>query len=283
VLLQTLSASIHDSRFIRLISGLLEAGYVEDWKYNKTISGTPQGGVISPLLANIYLNTFDSWIENVMIPKYTKGKRQKSNPEYNRMTAKIAKCYENRDFETERKMRIERRNLPSINTKDENYRRLRYVRYADDFILGFTGSKDEAEEIKAEIGAFLKSELKLDLSEEKTLITHASSEAARFLGYDVKVQMANDYIDPTGRRGANGVIALFVPSSVIDKKCAEYMKNGKTIHRGKLLNDDDYSIVQTYQAEYRGIVQYYLLAQNVSWFFQIVLENARLVIKNIGV
>ena len=265
VLLQTLSQSIHDNRFIRLISGLLEAGYLEDWKYGKTLSGTPQGGIISPLLANIYLNTFDNWVENVMIPKYNKGKKQKANSEYSRLSRKIEKHTKSGDFKTARKLKIERRNYPSINTQDCNYRRLRYIRYADDFILGFTGSKHEAEEIKAEIGAFLKSELKLDLSEEKTLITHASTESARFLGYDVKVQMANDYIDPTGRRGVNGVIGLFVPSSVIDKKCVEYMKNGKTIHRGKLLHDDDFSIVRTYQSEYSGVVQYYILAQNVSW------------------
>ena len=155
--------------------------------------------------------------------------------------------------------------LSSIDTKNADYRRLRYVRYADDFILGFTGSKQEAEEIKVEIGEWLKTTLKLNLSQEKTLITHASTTFARFLGYDIKVQMADDYVDKTGRRGANGVIALFVPSSVIEKKCTEYMKNGKTIHIGKLLQDDDFSIVQRFGAEYRGIVQYYLMAQNVSW------------------
>lgn len=265
VLLKILSKNINDNRFLRLIENLLKAGYLEDWKFNKTISGTPQGGVISPLLANIYLNEFDSWVENVLIPKYTKGKRQKANPEYSHINKEIAKCKQNGDFLTAKKLKIARRNISSIDTKNANYRRLRYVRYADDFILGFTGSKQEAEEIKVEIGEWLKTALKLNLSQEKTLITHASTTFARFLGYDIKVQMADDYVDKTGRRGANGVIALFVPSSVIEKKCTDYMKNGKTIHIGKLLQDDDFSIVQRFGAEYRGIVQYYLMAQNVSW------------------
>lgn len=265
VLLKILSKNINDNRFLRLIENLLKAGYLEDWKFNKTISGTPQGGVISPLLANIYLNEFDSWVENVLIPKYTKGKRQKANPEYSHINKEIAKCKQNGDFLTAKKLKIARRNISSIDTKNADYRRLRYVRYADDFILGFTGSKQEAEEIKVEIGEWLKTALKLNLSQEKTLITHASTTFARFLGYDIKVQMADDYVDKTGRRGANGVIALFVPSSVIEKKCTDYMKNGKTIHIGKLLQDDDFSIVQRFGAEYRGIAQYYLMAQNVSW------------------
>nr|WP_273546562.1 group II intron reverse transcriptase/maturase [Dorea formicigenerans] len=143
---------------------------------------------------------------------------------------------------------------------------MRYVRYADDFLLGFTGSKADAEEIKEEIGRFLKEKLNLIMSEEKTLITNAGSQAAKFLGYEIKAQRVNDYIDPKGRRGANGAIALLVPAKVIEEKCKKYMKRGKATHRNNLLQDDDFSIVQTYQQEYRGLVQYYILAQNLSWF-----------------
>lgn len=277
-LLEILATSIHDNRFIRLMRGLLEAGYMEDWKFNKTISGTPQGGVISPILANIYLHQFDEWVETILLPQYTKGKKQGSNPQYSKMTGEISKLRKNGDGEAARKLTIERRNLPSVNTSDENYRRLRYVRYADDFILGFTGSKSDAEEIKARIGEWLGDNLNLTLSLEKTLITNASTQAARFLGYDIKAQRANDYIDPLGRRGVNGAIGLFVPGCVVEKHCAKYMRNGKTIHRGELLHDDDFTIVQTYQQEYRGIVQYYLLAQNVCWFSKLhwIMEGSLL-------
>lgn len=269
VLITMLSRQIQDGRFIRLIKNMLEAGYLDDWKFHKTISGTPQGGVISPLLANIYLHQFDKWVGEELIPQYTRGKKQKANSAYNRLSRRI-KCYQDKgDYKKAHQLIVERRNLPSVDTYDTSYRRLRYVRYADDFILGFTGSKAEAKAIKKQIGDFLNTKLSLELSQEKTLITHATGESAKFLGYEIKAQRVNDYIDNKGRRSANGVIALFVPASVIESKCRQYMKNGKAIHRNNLLHDDDFSIVQTYQQEYRGLVQYYILAQNLSWFSKV--------------
>lgn len=269
VLITMLSRQIQDGRFIRLIKNMLEAGYLDDWKFHKTISGTPQGGVISPLLANIYLHQFDKWVGEELIPQYTRGNKQKANSAYNRLSRRI-KCYQDKgDYKKAHQLIVERRNLPSVDTYDTSYRRLRYVRYADDFILGFTGSKAEAKAIKKQIGDFLNTKLSLELSQEKTLITHATGESAKFLGYEIKAQRVNDYIDNKGRRSANGVIALFVPASVIESKCRQYMKNGKAIHRNNLLHDDDFSIVQTYQQEYRGLVQYYILAQNLSWFSKV--------------
>ena len=278
VLLAILEKNIHDGRFIRLISNMLKAGYLDDWKFHQTISGTPQGGVISPLLANIYLNEFDQWIENTLIPQYTKGSRQKSNPVYNRINAKISKARKEGDIQTVHRLEIERRDIPSVDPYDENYRRCRYVRYADDFLIGFTGSKSDAEQIKAAMYDFLKGKLHLELSQEKTLITNASNQAAKFLGYEIKAQRVNDYIDPKGRRGVNGAIALLVPAKVIEDKCKSFMQNGKVTHRKSLLNDDDFSIVQRFQQEYRGLVQYYILAQNLSWFSKLywIMETALL-------
>jgi Retron-type reverse transcriptase len=278
VLLAILEKNIHDGRFIRLISNMLKAGYLDDWKFNQTISGTPQGGVISPLLANIYLNEFDQWIENTLIPQYTKGSRQKSNPAYNRINAEISKARKEGDLQTIHRLEVERRDIPSVDPYDENYRRCRYVRYADDFLIGFTGSKADAEQIKAAMYDFLKNELHLELSQEKTLITNASTQAAKFLGYEIKAQRVNDYIDPKGRRGINGAIALLVPAKVIEDKCRSFMQNGKVTHRKALLNDDDFSIVQRFQQEYRGLVQYYILAQNLSWFSKLywIMETALL-------
>ncbi|MEE3451602.1 MAG: reverse transcriptase domain-containing protein [Acutalibacteraceae bacterium] len=277
VLMNILGKSFHDGRFLRLINNILKAGYMENWQYNKTMSGTPQGGIVSPILANIYLNEFDTWIEQAMLGKYNIGKRKRANPEYSRMNARIAECYKNGDVETAKKLKLQRREMSSVDTHDDSYRRLRYVRYADDFILGFTGPKSEAEIIKSKIGEFLSDKLKLELSVKKTLITNAGTKAARFLNYEIKVQNANDYIQ-NGRRTANGVIGLFVPKDVIDEKCAKYMKKGKTIHRGELLQDDDFSIVAKYQSEYRGIVQYYILAQNLCWFSKLhwIMEGSLL-------
>jgi hypothetical protein len=161
-----------------------------------------------------------------------------------------------------RALRRLRRSLPSQDPDDPGYRRLRYVRYCDDFLLGFAGPWREAEEIKSKIGEFLREELKLELSEPKTLITHATSQAARFLSYEIRTQRADTKIT-RGRRAVNGVVGLFVPRDVIRERCARYMSKGKPAQRGSLLHDEDYTIVAKYGSEYRGFVQYYLLAQDV--------------------
>ena len=132
------------------------------------------------------------------------------------------------------------------------YRRLRYVRYADDFVLGFSGPKAEAEQIKESLETFLRDTLKLELSREKTLITHATSQAAKFLGYELVNQQVNDKIDHTGRRSVNGRIGLRGPAKVIEQHCRAYMRNGKPADRPVLIHDTDYSIVARYQAEFRA-------------------------------
>ena len=140
------------------------------------------------------------------------------------------------------------------------------MRYADDFVLGFIGPKAEAEQIKESLATFLREFLKLELSGDKTLITHATSQAAKFLGYELVNQLANDQHDPSGRRAVNGQIGLRVPAKIIEQHCHAYMETGKPPHRHSLIHDEDYSIVGRYQAEFRGVVQYYLLAYNVSHF-----------------
>ena len=132
---------------------------------------------------------------------------------------------------------------------DPGYRRLKYARYADDHILGFIGPKAEAEEIKAKLAAFLRETLGLELNDAKTLITHARSQRARFLGYDISVRHCNTKIT-NGRRSANGKIALRVPPDVITAQCARYRKHGKPWHRSRLQNLGDYDIVRKYGAEY---------------------------------
>src|SRR5437879_210414 len=159
--------------------------------------------------------------------------------------------------------------MPSGDPMDPDYRRLRYVRYADDWLLGFIGPKQEAEEIKRKIAAFLREELKLTLSEEKTVITHATSQSARFLGYEITTRLVNDKHDQHGHRSINGNVALRIPRDVVENACKKYMKRGKPAQRAELLAESDYDIVSRYQAEYRGLVQYYLLAHNVSWLWRL--------------
>ena len=154
------------------------------------------------------------------------------------------------------------RTLPSTDPMDPGYRRLRYVRYADDHLLGFTGSKAEAEQIKARLARFLRETLGLELNEAKTLISHARTQRARFLGYDIIVQHSSTKIT-RNRRSVNGKIALRIPPDVVKAQCARYRCHGKPWHRPRLQNLHDYDIVRVYAAEYRGVVNYYLLAQDV--------------------
>jgi hypothetical protein len=161
-----------------------------------------------------------------------------------------------------RELRRRQHGLPSGDPNDPGYRRLHYARYADDALLGFTGPKAEAEEIKQRLAAFLRDNLKLELSEGKTLITHARTGAARFLGYEITV-LHNDQKVTRGRRAVNGAVALRVPRTVIKAKSAPYLQHGKPERRTRLMNAHDHTIISNYGAEYRGIVQYYLLAGDV--------------------
>ena len=263
ILLNTLAEKIHDNRFLQLIGGLLDAGYVEDWKYHATYSGVPQGGVVSPILSNIVLDKLDKYVEHELIPAYTRGQRRKTNPPYAALTMAAYEARKKGDLATARELSQAAQQLPSRDPQDPNFRRLWYVRYADDTLLGLTGTKSEALEIKEQLRQFLQNELKLELNEEKTLITHARDEVAHFLGYEIHILHADSKHDRRGQRCINGSVGLRVPHSVIKAKCDKYMQSGKPIHLMQRVNDDAYSIVSQYQAEYRGIVQYYRLAYNL--------------------
>ncbi len=263
VLMSILREKIHDNRFLILIENLLEAGYLEQWAYRPTLSGTPQGGIASPLLANVYLDRLDKFVERTLIPEFTRGERKRTRPEYDRLTSRMRRLKAKDAPEGDLKpIRQKLRWLGKHDPFDPNYRRLRYLRYADDFLLGFDGPREEAEEIKARLGTFLRDDLKLELSPEKTLITHARTEKARFLGYDIST------FDNPGRQG-HGHITLRIPPQVIEEKVARYTTEGKPVHRPELVNDSDFTIVGLYGQEYRGYTQYYAYANNRYWLHRL--------------
>ena len=272
ILMGILAEKIRDNRFLRLIRNMLTAGYLQDWQYHDTLSGVPQGGVVSPVLSNIYLHKLDEFVEKDLIPQYTRGASRKKNPRWERMNDRRRRARRRGDRVQAREAAQLMRALPARDPMDPGYRRLFYCRYADDHLLGFAGPKAEAEEIKGKLAAFLRGTLGLDLNAGKTLITHARTRAARFLGYEIIVQHCDTKLT-NGCRSANGRIALRVPLDVIRAKCAPCRRRGKPWHRPRLQNLTDYDIVRTYGAEYRGIVNYYLLAHDV-WRFSALRWNA---------
>nr|WP_241390764.1 reverse transcriptase/maturase family protein [Serratia proteamaculans]ULG15714.1 reverse transcriptase [Serratia proteamaculans] len=260
VLLMILRGKIKDNRFIRLIERLLHAGYMDEWKYHKTWSGTPQGGVLSPLLSNIYLNELDRYVEQVLLPKYNKGKARARNREYEVLHG--IEHYNRRmgRIDISIAARKKKQTLPSFDPYDPNYRRLRYVRYADDFLLGFSGPRSEAEEIKKEVSQFLSKELNLEVSQEKTLITHGRTGKARFLGYDIQVGQCDTFRSGKDRRSVNGNIRLLVPSDIVRKHSERYFLKGRVRRRPELLEESDYTIIHNFQTRFRGLANYYQLA-----------------------
>lgn len=262
VLIDILKKDFQDNRFISLMKNLLQAGYLENWVYNRTYSGVPQGSIVGPVLTNLVLNQLDKFMEKE-IAQFNKGTIRKRNPEYKRINERISYRKRDKKWEEVKALRKVARSIPSVIPDDPSFKRLWYVRYADDWLAGVKGTKTDAEWIRGKVRDFLKHELKLELSEEKTLITHARSEQASFLGYHIRTMHCDTKITK-GKRSINGLISFSIPPKVIKEKKARYMKNGKPIHLAQRIKDEPYSIISSYQSEYRGVVQYYKMAQNLN-------------------
>lgn len=291
VLINILRRRIDDEAFISLMWKFFKAGYMEQWRYHRTYCGTPQGSGISPILANIYLHELDMHMEEYKTA-FVKGNRlsRKVKPEYARRNREV-QAYKRRNAKiwntlTEaekkeragelRRLRERQREIPSKQFRDETYKNLQYVRYADDFIVGVVGSKADAEALKADLAVFLKETLNLTLSEKKTKITHAT-DRARFLGYDISISKSREITKRQGKKvkGYSGAVKLYMPHEKWESKLMEYgairikkdkitqIEHWKAIHRPKLINRRDIEILSKYNSEIRGLYNYYSLACNV--------------------
>jgi group II intron reverse transcriptase/maturase len=262
-LLEILAQRIQDERLLRLIRYRLESGIMEDWQYHRNYSGTPQGGVLSPLLANIYLHELDEYIETKLLLFWNKGKTRRNNPEYRAIVFQRRQAKQRGDTKRYHELTLEMRQHPSQDMHDPNFRRLKYIRYADDFLLGFIGTKAEAESILKEIEAFLNVSLKLSVSPNKSKVSHAKQEGVQFLGYGIRVYENVENRIVNERRSANGRITLQLPQEYVEKKSLEWQKKGKPKIDGNALNYSVEEAIFYYQMRYRGIVNYYQYAVDV--------------------
>ena len=226
VLIDILRKRIADEHFIGLLWKFLKAGYMEDWNYHNTYSGTPQGSIISPILANIYMNELDNYMAEYA-EKFNCGNRRKINPAFKkkldvcrgkeqRLKRNLSKMSEKEKeglIAEIRELRRSLKSMPYSDQMDDSYKRICYVRYADDFLIGVIGSKEDAEQVKQEVGCFIREKLHLEMSGEKTLITHGH-DFAKFLGYEVTIAKG-EYSKKTKtgatRRVNNGKVLLYVP------------------------------------------------------------------------
>ena len=130
-MIKILAGNIRDNRFLGLMRNMLRAGYLEDWRWNATLSGAPQGGVVSPILSNIYLQKLDDFAGNTLIPEYTRGETRTRNKEYEKARQAYARARKKGDHQKARELRRKQARLPSVDCDDPGYRRLHYLRYAD--------------------------------------------------------------------------------------------------------------------------------------------------------
>lgn len=291
VLINILKERIEDEQFIALIWKFLKAGYMEYKNFHNTYSGTPQGSIISPMLSNIYLDKLDRYMEEYAT-HFNKGSRRKDNKEYRHLMdqkrwlkkQKYSKAEWQAVPEQEKSVILEKikeidiqlEKISSVDNMDGGFKRLRYCRYADDFLCGVTGSKREAEDIKKDIGIFLKEKLCLELSDTKTAITRGTDKA-KFLGFEICTNKSRDRVKKAiggTQRPYKGNIKVFVPKEKWLRRLLDYgtlkikYVDGKEvfepIHRNCLVNNDDLEILNQYNSEIRGIYNYYCIADNVS-------------------
>lgn len=289
ILLKLLERRIDDRKFVGLIEDMLKAGYLDDWVFERTYSGTPQGGIVSPLLANIYLHELDEFMDE-MRASFDQGTRRTPHLHYLALNARIRRLRRKIDAlrvegadEAEirdclkriKGIMQERRSIPAGDPMDPTFRRLRYCRYADDFLIGVIGSKAEARDVMAAVQTFLAERLNLAVSPEKSGV-HAASRGASFLGFHV-CTWTLPWSGPMAQRMARGgktqrvrcrpssdIVRLRVPREKVTAFCRRKgygvlaTQDGR--HRPQFLDSSDVEIVMAFNSEFRGFADYYAIA-----------------------
>jgi group II intron reverse transcriptase/maturase len=286
LLMGLLGKKIEDKRFLRLIQAMLDAGYLEDWTYHATYSGVPQGSIVSPVLANLFLHELDCFM-NTLKEQFEQGKKRRDNPIYRRYSYQISllrKKWDTLKGKEEHKQELrevqqaikqlqqQRRAYPSGDPFDTTYKRLYYCRYADDFCIGIIGSKADAQWVSQEVKRYIQETLKLTIAEEKSHIRHGK-EGVIFLGYWVGTYTGEKIVKT--KRGSRHTtfkaiserLQLRIPPRRLHQFCTTkrygHYQTGDARHRKELTRNSDTEIILAYNAELRGLANYYTLALGV--------------------
>lgn len=271
VLMKLMRRRICCSKFLALVKNSITAGYMYKGDFIHSDVGIFQGNVNSPILNNIYLHELDLFMESLS-KSFDKGKSRKASPVYSKLLYKKSKLD---DVNQIKRVRRELWKIPSKDPRDPNFRKLVYVRYVDDFVVGIIGSREEAVDVRNKIRNFLKDELKLNLNEEKSLITHFSKNFISFLGAYIKGDWEKEKrIGVIKKLGVTRKVrltswnVLYAPIKDIFEKASQngFFKKKKGLYVptkvGRLINLDHADIIKYYNACIRGILNYYSFANN---------------------
>jgi group II intron reverse transcriptase/maturase len=260
-LMEILGERIKDQRFLDLIRKSLKAGYMEFRNYSHSVAGTPQGSIISPILSNIFLHKLDEFICKLK-EDFDVGTKATINPLYKQLSNK-----KDRARSVKEKIMIHKllRMVPSKLEIDPKFKKLEYVRYADDWIIGVRGSKADCVNIMGKIKMFLKVALGLELSESKTKITNAKAEHAEFLSVRIKRGIHETYSlrrNVISRNVKN--MRLLAPIDKVTKKLTNngFLEKGRPYPKFIWMSEPKDAIILLYNSVYRGIMQYYRFADN---------------------
>ena len=242
ILTKALLDKIDDQPFIDLIH-----------KYMKV--GVTQEGLISPILINIYMNKLDKYIEGELILSFNKGENKKENPEYTCMIKKHGIAVG--------------KTIRTTIGNDTNFKRMKYVRYGGNFLIGIHGSKNDCEYIRLKIKNFLKEKLDMTLNMDKTKITHAQNDSAIFLGYRIRIPKLKKHII---KRNKNLKLIKNISRPILDgstdiiikrlKENGFCKKGGIPTRNGKYYHLNLYDMVKMFRSIERDILNYYKIANN---------------------
>jgi group II intron reverse transcriptase/maturase len=265
-LMDLIGRNIKDARFLALLWKALKAGYLDFQTPQANIIGTPQGTVISPILANIFLHQLDKYVEELK-SEFEKGRNNKVSKEYRSITYKLNKARKMGDTDLIKKLTKERINMTSIELQDPNYRRLYYIRYADDWLIGISGPITDAQAILSKVTNFCES-VGLKVNKDKTKITNIHTNKVRFLGTDISFTRHINYSRTTHevlrKRKIGPRIMLTAPLQRVRKKLTEagFIRYNEPYPKWLWLPYTHGQILHRYNAVYRGFINYYSFAQN---------------------